>query len=1015
MRKSIIFALGLMLGVCGMTGCSKDAANEQINGGVEEFTLISHADAPDTRMVIHGDKANGFKTAWEDGDQIGVYVMPASTTGADANYFTCNQAHTGTVANGIATFVGTIYSTNNADFNLFAYYPYTKGSTYKDTDYQTGVKCSLATVQTMNGNSFDKSCSYMVAKTGKTINTSAFDKSAETADWQFRHTVAFINLGIKKDIANSTVSGDEIVKSATMHVADKTLAGDFQFNLENGEMTFTSSKDMIVVNVPADTKLSDLSAWFVTNPFELTADNELEIVITTKTHIITKKVAIAKSFKAANVYTLNLTIDDKCTVADAPQEPEVVVKWKRVTSLSEITAGEYVIASLNDSSYGYLPNKTTTTAPNCAKISSVSEDDTELTATTDDMIWSFSGTTSAMTIKNGTNYLSAGTSNNSVRVNTTSTSWAITTGKTGFNFKSGGGRYLSVYNGQDWRCYTNNTTNNCNIILFKKSTITTGPSIGVSDITNVSARGVEKEIAEYTTVNFADNTDDVTASVGANSDFITLGDVEAGMLEYTIAANYSDTQRTGTIVLTSAKNNVSATITVTQNAAVFTASRTEFALDAKKGKNTSITITSDFDWTISGIAADAKFEVTPQEFEYTNDTKQVINITASADNKSADEVNLGTFKVVRVADDKEIVLTVNQSANLLDNPTISYLAMQTTTLKAEWNVVANADGYTWHLYKGEEMIDDNIVGMGNVTTNSLNITLPDGEHISEDVFEAGVNYSLWIQSVASDDSEYVTPDTWSAPKTTQISTEKKITINATALSVLATGVSNATFDVKLDNLVASDVTVTCDGEIVSAAKWNEAGTQVVYTVAANSGAAREGSITLTADGVTPIVITVSQFAYSAPATYTLTFPDGNSKKVQNYTSTWSATIDNNTWSINNFNNNNSGWSYIRCGSKSAASTASIATDWAIEEAITKVTVTIDSITAASVNSIKLQVASDKNFNTVIGTYNIDRSTGDKVCTITTPTANCYYKLVFDCKKSSNGVVQVSKVVYTNKE
>ena len=152
------------------------------------------------------------------------------------------------------------------------------------------------------------------------------------------------------------------------------------------------------------------------------------------------------------------------------------------------------------------------------------------------------------------------------------------------------------------------------------------------------------------------------------------------------------------------------------------------------------------------------------------------------------------------------------------------------------------------------------------------------------------------------------------------------------------------------------------------------------------------------------------------ATYTLTFPSGNSKGIQNYTSTWSATIDNNSWSIVNFNNNNNGWAYIKCGSKSAASTASIATSWAIKEAITKVTVTIDKMTVSNVNSIKLQVSTDNSFTTdsIVEEIDIPKSQGDKVCTMTTPTANCYYKLVFDCKKgSSNGLVQISKVVYTN--
>ncbi|MGN0006922.1 MAG: fimbrillin family protein [Alistipes sp.] len=348
MRKSIIFTLGLMLGVFGMTGCSKDATNEHINGDVDvkEFTLISHAAAPDTRMVIEGDKTNGFNTVWEEGDQIGIYATDyvAGEEATNNLLYTCNYYQTATVgSDGKATFTGKIRSTDSNEFNLFAYYPYTSGSTYADTDYQTGVNCAIAATQTMNDKSFDKSCAYMVAKTGLTVKISADSTAYDIGNWQFRHVNAFINLGTKAITADG-VSGEEIVKSATIEAVgssetNPTLAGSFQFNLENGEMTFTDEtpQNAVTVNVPDGTTLADLSAWFVTNPFTLTADDKLEIVINTKTHVIKKNVTIAKSFEAANAYTLNLTIDNNCEVSDAPEEDYSGT----YLILAKVTAGNY--------------------------------------------------------------------------------------------------------------------------------------------------------------------------------------------------------------------------------------------------------------------------------------------------------------------------------------------------------------------------------------------------------------------------------------------------------------------------------------------------------------------------------------------------------------------------------------------------------------------------------------------------------------------------------------------------
>ena len=145
---------------------------------------------------------------------------------------------------------------------------------------------------------------------------------------------------------------------------------------------------------------------------------------------------------------------------------------------------------------------------------------------------------------------------------------------------------------------------------------------------------------------------------------------------------------------------------------------------------------------------------------------------------------------------------------------------------------------------------------------------------------------------------------------------------------------------------------------------------------------------------------------------TLTFPNGNSKSVQTYTDTWTATLDNFTWTIKNFNNNQNKWKYIKCGSNKSASVAYIETAQ-IDKAISSVVVTIDAITASMVNSISLIVASDAAFTNVVETIDAKELTmGDMVFGVTNTGANLYYQLKFDCQKASkNGSVQVSKVVY----
>lgn len=145
---------------------------------------------------------------------------------------------------------------------------------------------------------------------------------------------------------------------------------------------------------------------------------------------------------------------------------------------------------------------------------------------------------------------------------------------------------------------------------------------------------------------------------------------------------------------------------------------------------------------------------------------------------------------------------------------------------------------------------------------------------------------------------------------------------------------------------------------------------------------------------------------------TLTFPDGNSQGVSSYSNSWYATIDGFRWDITNFNNNNNGWTYIKAGSKNAAYVGSITTNSTIDKAITKVVVTVDACTASSINSTSLEIASNSGFSSNLQTVTLAASTGELTYNVPTPTANQYYRLKFDCKRSSsNGVITISKVQY----
>ena len=137
----------------------------------------------------------------------------------------------------------------------------------------------------------------------------------------------------------------------------------------------------------------------------------------------------------------------------------------------------------------------------------------------------------------------------------------------------------------------------------------------------------------------------------------------------------------------------------------------------------------------------------------------------------------------------------------------------------------------------------------------------------------------------------------------------------------------------------------------------------------------------------------------------------NSEKVQNYTSSWSATNNGFTVNIVNANNNQNQWNYIKIGRDGTASTGSITTASAIDKAITKVSLTIDAITADKVTSITLKTATSSNGTyTSVGTFT--ESLGTQTVTLPTPTTNLFYKIEVVCASGSkNGLIQISQVDY----
>lgn len=178
-----------------------------------------------------------------------------------------------------------------------------------------------------------------------------------------------------------------------------------------------------------------------------------------------------------------------------------------------------------------------------------------------------------------------------------------------------------------------------------------------------------------------------------------------------------------------------------------------------------------------------------------------------------------------------------------------------------------------------------------------------------------------------------------------------------------------------------------------------------------------------------VMTLVGLVAFAQDPIVSITTVVANQKSgVSSYTDSWilGAPESSETWTVENFNNNNSNesWNCMRCGKKNNTSVATITTDFAISASVNKVVVNmipfIKTIDKDKLTALKLEISSTNDFTapeTTIAAENYMTATQkteeDVTFTIPEPAANKYYRLVFECASTAanNGFVQVNSISY----
>ena len=200
----------------------------------------------------------------------------------------------------------------------------------------------------------------------------------------------------------------------------------------------------------------------------------------------------------------------------------------------------------------------------------------------------------------------------------------------------------------------------------------TAPSITAGNVTDVSARGVEAAELTYEIANLEYSDLTVTCD-GTVVTSASKG--EDGVINYAVSANSTTSAREGLVTITN--GTLVKEVKVSQLAPKFTVSRNAVELGATKDSKATVTVTSDFDWTLSYEGTG--YTVTPTSYTWAEDGKETVTIQATANRTEEGVADLGTITLVNSTTGQKLTIKVTQAT--------SYVSEESKTVTM--NICAN--------------------------------------------------------------------------------------------------------------------------------------------------------------------------------------------------------------------------------------------------------------------------------------------------------------------------------------
>lgn len=943
-----------------------------------------------------------FTSAWENKDALSVkysfdYGTPKETTATWSSDKSCFEAQIGG-GNGIWIY---------------------------DALYPTPKEVSFGSERTQNGNNYNSKYDLMLgsataegADAGKTADGKdiVFNMTRQTAIAYFHFTSA-----LDEEVVSAKLSVEG--KDAYLSTSDVQIGKDNSGNIDYAKgYTFTETEGVASkeINLTFDAGTapmsSDFKLWFNVLP---TIYDKMTLTVETTNNTLTISRTAEGMYEAGKLYKVSKSIPREKWV----KKEAAVETYNIITSETELEDGNYIICMALNSNLKnrqYLGNekgaKPSTKAivdkegiTISADFSQISVDPTKMKLAQ----WSFKKTADGFSISSCSDAsLGLGTTsaNDGLTIQDTyyGKSWIVSYDSKGASWilkYKDTGRFLNVYSLENPRTYTSETTNaNGKIFLYKQ---------GVSKTALETPTNLQVSAAKVVSWD---------AVGGAASYELTIGKkvFTSETNSYDATAVVADYYDVAVVAVPSDKDNYKNSAAATLNGAKFgtptlaTPTLKEGAID---GASISVSWSIDERATAGyncelfkgGVKVGESQTVNAGAVTFTGldaETAYVVKVNAIA----VEGAKAYTASSVATLDVTTKAASATANDGSLERP---YTAAE---------AIAAIDANTDLLGKHVKGIVTEVVSH-NPSYGSMVYIIKSGEKTLKifNGYDFGHTKFLGTDDLKVGDEVVVFGDLIKYNTTYELNTNNYlISINGETQIYRGLAVSGQ----------KTAFTVGDDFEFGGKALqvWRGKADVDVTASATFSGydMSTEGKQTVTVtvgDESVTYEINVRAAGSEAAKTYTLQFGKNyNSKEVNEYSNNWSVTCDGFAWKMTNWNNYKNGWNFVKAGPKGNKNAhAKIETAAAMPEAISKISITIDEVKNGSITSIVLKSSPTSDFisGTTIETKSAV-SAGTVEFTIPSAQNNLYYQLDFtlnnttpNSNKGKNGVVTVSKVVYTN--